>query len=410
MTFEYLTLASYLLAGPFAWALYGYLMHNGRRKMLLLKSPPAPRWEGQTPAVTILIPAKDEGQRIRGCLSSALAQDYPDVEVIAINDRSRDNTGAVMDEIAQANPRLKVLHVQEGSLLPGWTGKNNALFQGQKLARGAWLLFVDSDVVLEPNALTASMSVVINRKYDLFSLLPRLESHSAWEGLLVPLAAAAASTMYLVPLCNANSMPNTAFANGQFLLISRDAYDKMGRHEVVKDRYCEDVAIARIVKKAGMRPRVSWGREWASVRMYSSLTDIFKGWSRIYYSAKVGSPWATLGAVSFILQSCYSFFPAAAWAVYRAFEPMNGHPWVGWIWAVAVVAHLALMVHFLGTLYEWTGNPKRNAWAWPVSLAMLLAIMFKALKMCVTKKVEWRGTTYAHTMATNLQTPPAGQG
>jgi glycosyltransferase involved in cell wall biosynthesis len=404
--FEIILALSYLLAGPGAWGLYGYLMHNGRRKMLLLKSPPDPRWEGQTPPVTILVPAKDEEQRIRGCLMSVLAQDYPDVEVIAINDRSRDKTGAVMDKIAAINPRLKVLHIQEGSLQPGWTGKNNALFQGQKLARGRWLLFVDSDVVLEPDALTTAMSVVINRNYDLLSLLPKLESHSTWESLLVPLAAGAASTMYLVPLCNSNYMKNTAFANGQFLLIKRETYDRIGQHAVVKDRYCEDIAIAMIVKKSGMRPRVSWGREWARVRMYSSLADIFKGWSRIYYSAKVGSPRAILAGVGFILNDCFTFFPAAAWAVYRVVEPVPGYAWLTWAWVAAAVAHFGLMVHFIGTLYEWSGNPRRNAWAWPVSLAMLLAIMFRALKMCVTKKVEWRGTTYAHTMASNLPTPP----
>ncbi len=398
-------LVFYLAAGPGAWILYGYLMHNGRRKMQLLKRPPDPRWEGQTPQVTILVPAKDEGQRIRGCLLSVLGQDYPAVDVVAINDRSKDNTGAVMDELAAADPRLTVLHTQEGSLQPGWTGKNNALFQGQKLAKGEWLLFVDSDVVLEPDALSVSMSVVINRNYDLLSILPRLESHSTWETLLVPLAASAASTMYLVPLCNANYMKNTAFANGQFLLISRSAYERMGTHEVVKDRFCEDVAIAMILKQAGMRPRVALGSEWASVRMYSSLADIFKGWSRIYYSAKVGSPWATLGAVYFIIVDCFIFFPAIAYGIYRLINPLVGYEWTVWIWLAAAVAHFGLMVHFIGTLYEWTANPRRNAWAWPVSLAMLLAILFRALKMCITKKVEWRGTTYGHTMASTLQTP-----
>jgi chlorobactene glucosyltransferase len=379
---------------------YGYLMFNGRRKMLLMKRPPLPHFTNEFPPVTILIPAKDEGERIRGCLQSALAQDYPNFRVIAINDRSADATGAIMDEMAAADGRLSVLHVQENTLQPGWTGKNNALFQGQKLAEGKWLLFVDSDVVLEPDALSGAMSVVINKRFDLLSLLPRLESHSTWESLLVPLAASAASTMYLVPLCNANYMRNTAFANGQFLLISRDAYEKMGTHEVVKDRYCEDVAIAMLLKRMGMRPRVSWGREWASVRMYSSLENIFKGWSRIYYSAKVGSPWAMIAAVKFILFCCFSFFPAFLWGLWMLTQPAN---LLKWYWLGGAVLHFGLMVYFIGILYAWCGNPRRNGWAWPVSLAMLLAILFRALKMCITKKVEWRGTTYGHTMAANLK-------
>src|SRR5207249_2760256 len=98
------------------------------------------------------------------------------------------------------------------------------------------------------------------------------------------------STMYLIALNN-NNRQATAFANGQYLMISRQAYDAMGGHEVVKDRYCEDVEIARQVKIRGMRPRVAWGNDVASVRMYSSLGSIFRGWSRIYYAARVGSPW-----------------------------------------------------------------------------------------------------------------------
>jgi chlorobactene glucosyltransferase len=402
MIFEISALSIYLLLGPLTWLMYGYLMFNGRNKMRLLNRPFVPM-NGEPPTATIHIPAKDEGQRIARCLQSVLEQDYPSVNVIAIDDRSVDNTGAVMDSVAATDSRLTVLHIQEGSLEPGWTGKNNALFQGQKQATGQWLLFVDSDVVLEKDVLSAAMALCVNRHYDLFSLLPRLESHSIWESLLVPLAAAAASTMYLVPMCNNNKYRNVAFANGQFLLISRTAYEAMGTHAVVKDRYCEDVEISQIVKRIGLRPRVSWGREWASVRMYSSLSNIFKGWSRIYYSARVGNPTRTLLAVGFIFFCCYSFFPAVAWACWRQVHPTAYY--LPLLWLIAAVLHGVLILLFVGILYAWSGNPRRNAWSWPLSMAMLLGIMFKALKMCITRKVEWRGTTYAHTMASTL-TPP----
>jgi len=93
-------------------------------------------------------PAKDEGERIRGCIQSVLDQDYTDVRIVAIDDRSSDRTGAIMDEMAQADPRLNVLHITQPPA-PGWTGKNNALYTAAKDAPGDWLLFVDSDVVLE---------------------------------------------------------------------------------------------------------------------------------------------------------------------------------------------------------------------------------------------------------------------
>lgn len=394
---ELILLISYCLMGPLAWIFYGEMLIAGRRKMLLMKRPPHPI-QGEPPSVTILIPAKDEGERIRGCIESALKQDYPKLEVIAINDRSTDNTGAVMDEMAAANPRLSVLHITQPPA-PGWTGKNNALFNGAKKATGDWLLFVDSDVILEKDALATAMSVVCRKKFDMLSLLPRLESHSMWEEMLVPLAGSAASTMYLIALNNNSQLPNVAFANGQFMLMSRSSYDAIGRHETVRDRYCEDVEIARLMKVQGLRPRVSWGNDFCSVRMYSSLPSIIRGWSRIYYAARVGSPWRTLAALTFVLQCCFTVYPALAWGIWRTIHPGTAlHGYIGIAWLSAAIVHWLVMTAFLGVMYHWSGNRRRNALLFPVAGSLLVYIFLRALKMCVTKKVEWRGTSYQHTM------------
>lgn len=389
----------YLCVGPIAWIIFGVIIHAGRRKMLLLKRPPLPLPpKMKTPSVTIIVPAKDEGERIRSCIESCLKQDYPDFEVIAVDDRSVDNTGQVMDEMAAQNPRLKVLHIQEGTLEPGWTGKNNALHQAQKLSAADWMLFVDSDVVLEKDALSSAMGTVTNKVYDMISLLPRLESHTIWETTLVPLAASAASTMYMISLNN-NDRVKTAFANGQFLLISRKVYDAIGGHEAVKDRYCEDVEIAARMKRAEYRPRIAWGNDFAAVRMYSSLAAIFRGWSRIYYAARVGSPWRTLAGAIFLVVCCFSAYAALGWGIYRLMHPSGvAH----WSWLITSIAHLGIMTWFLGTLYVWSGNPRKNALFFPVAGPMLLGIMIRALYMCVTKKVTWRGTAYQHVMAAKL--------
>ncbi len=113
------------------------------------------------PRVTILVPAKDEGERIRDCLASALGQDYPNFGVVAVDDRSTDRTGAIMEEMAAGDSRLKVVHIREGELPEGWTGKNNALRRAVAQADGEWLLFFDSDVVLETDALRATLSAAV---------------------------------------------------------------------------------------------------------------------------------------------------------------------------------------------------------------------------------------------------------
>jgi glycosyltransferase involved in cell wall biosynthesis len=368
--------------------------------MLLLKRPPLPMPKSVTspPSVSIIVPAKDEGERIRACIQSCLDQDYPNLEVIAVDDRSVDNTGAVMDEMARANPRLKVVHIQEGTLEPGWTGKNNALHQAQKHSRADWLLFVDSDVILEKDALSSGMGTALHKVFDLVSLLPRLESHTVWESALVPLAATAASTMYLISMNNSN-IYKSAFANGQFMLMSRKVYDAINGHVGVKDRYCEDVAIAQLMKDAGYRPRIAWGNDFAAVRMYSSLPAIFRGWSRIYYAAKVGSPWRTLAAAIFVIVCCFSAYAALIFGIYRVLHP-SGVAYLSWL--IAAIAHLAIMTWYLGVFYRWSANPRHNALLFPIAGPMLLGIMCRALWMCVTKKVTWRGTAYQHNMAAKL--------
>ena len=400
---EFILLLLYVSLGPMLWLGYGEALLAGRRKMLLMRRPHHPIKKNPPPSVTILIPAKDEGERIRACIESALNQDYPNVEVIAIDDRSTDNTGAVMDDMAAKNPRLHVLHITEDPA-PGWTGKNNALFSASKQASGEWLLFVDSDVVLEKDALTVAMSVLLRKEFDMLSLLPRIEAHSAWESMLIPLAGGAASTMYLIALNNKAHRSKSAFANGQFLLISRSAYDAIGGHETVRDRYCEDVEIAVQMKLRGLRPRVSWGNDFCSVRMYSSLGGIIRGWSRIYYAARVGSPWRVLAALFFTVVSGLGVYAALAWSVYRLTHPVPAlHGWLGVAWLAWSLLHLVLMTVFLGYIYEWSGNPRRNALLFPVAGSLLVWIFLRALKMCVTKKVEWRGTAYSHTMATTLE-------
>jgi chlorobactene glucosyltransferase len=354
------------------------------------------------PPVTILIPAKDEGERIRACLTSALSQDYPNFRVIAIDDRSTDRTGAIMDEIAAIDPQLETLHIRQDPA-PGWTGKNNALYIATQQAQGDWLLFVDSDVILEKDTLSAAMAVVLRKKFDLLSLLPKLESHSFWESILVPLAGSAASSLYLIALTNKSAVTSKAFANGQFMLMSRACYDAIGGHATVRDRFCEDVEIAQLLKKHGFKPRVSWGTEFAAVRMYSSLGAIFRGWGRIFYSARVGQPWTILMGISFLIQCCFSGYAALAWGTYRLSQPSSiFHGYIGVAWVVTALVHLSLMTWLLGVMYAWCGNPRRNALLFPIGGTLLLLIFLKALTMCVTRKVEWRGTAYSHAMSPEL--------
>jgi chlorobactene glucosyltransferase len=380
------------LNGPFAWALYGLGMHAGRRRLSLLDRKPFEVTKPE-PKVTILIPAKDEGEPIRECLTSALAQDYPNFEVLAIDDRSNDNTGAIMDEFARRDSRLRVLHIPHRPIPAGWTGKNNALFTALKTVDSGWFLFVDSDVILRSNALRKTMAYATSTGYGLVSLLLRLECRTFWEGLLMPLAAAGIVGTFGVGLANNNHYPSIAFANGQFILCRRDTYEAFGTHAAVKSAFSEDVEIARLAKRKGLMPRAAWGTDLAAVRMYAGLPKLIKGWARNFFGCGRGSPWPIIAGAAFVIGSCYSVYPALGMAIYSAVKGRDAI--LFFAWSLASLTHLVLMTFFLTKTYAWSGNPKRNAWLFPIGGALMLWIFALALKLCVTRRVEWRGDSYS---------------
>lgn len=382
----------YVALGPALCGLVAWGLLLGRQQLRLL-SRPVRRGEGALPTVTVLVPAKDEGERMRACLESILAQDYPALQLVAINDRSTDQTGAIMDEMAAAHPdRMRVLHIPHEPLPAGWTGKCNALRSAAGLARGDWLLFVDSDVILEPDAVSATVGRAAGKDYDLFSILPRLEAHSFWEALIMPLGGAALSLMFMVSLANKDYLRRCAFANGQFLLIRRSVYEAVGGHEPVKGMFGEDVAMARLLKRQGYKTRISWGAEFASVRMYASLEDIRRGWARNYFAPSLGSPWRIIGAIVFLLLGAYSCYVALGWGIYRATTSIDAPE--RWAWLIAAGIHWLLMTLSAVVVYGWSSNRKRLALLLPLGLAMLMGIFFRALRMCQTRRVSWRGTSY----------------
>jgi glycosyltransferase involved in cell wall biosynthesis len=400
MSLEIALYIVYLFAGPLLWLLFSYGMAVSRRRMNLLKKPAAPLAE-PFPHVTILIPAKDEGRRIAECLASALGQDYPEFDVLAIDDRSGDETGKIMDEMANADPRLKVIHVTD--LPPGWTGKNHALHRGAMDARGQWLLFIDSDVILQPQALGATLNLAVGRRYDMLSLILRHETRGMWESVLVPIASAAFGSAHLMGLGNSKGK-RRYFGNGQFMLIRRDVYDRIGGHEAVRNQYNEDMTLARIMKRSGFRPRMAWGIELGSVRMYDSLATIMRGWSRIFFGSSCGSPWRSLCVMLFILFGCYSAYAAAAWGIYDLIH--SNDRMMGIAWLAAATVHWTMTTVQLGIIYRWMGTRAIYAAAFFVSGWFVLVMLCRAIWMCLTRRVDWRGTSYSHPIGLADPTKP----
>ncbi len=386
---EYILFGLYVAAGPLMSVLFGIALVKGRKRMMLVQRP-AMALPTRAPPVTILVPARNEGERIEECLRSVLGQDWPELEVVAIDDRSSDGTGRVMDELSQGDRRLKVVHIAAGPP-EGWTGKCHALDVGVGQATGEWLLFVDSDVVLERDALPATMAFALDQGVDLVSLLPKLECRSFWERLLIPIAGCALNMMHLTALTN-NNHRRAAFANGQYMLFRRQVYEAVGGHRAVRDRFCEDIAFAQLLKGGGYQVRISWGTHLATVRMYDSLAAIRRGWARIFFAAGMGTPGRIISGSAYVVACWYSVWAAIGWSVWRMIHPVNAFG--AWGWLGVAGTHLVMLTGLLGAMYAWSGNRRRSALLWPVGIAMLLGIFGKSLRMCLTGMVEWRGMRY----------------
>ncbi|HTL27627.1 MAG TPA: glycosyltransferase family A protein, partial [Tepidisphaeraceae bacterium] len=338
------------------------------------------------------VPAKDEGARIRLCLESVLKQDYPNFSVIAIDDRSTDETGREMDAVASEHANMKVVHVAD--LPKNWLGKCHALWAGTKHANdpqgkpSEWLLFVDSDVTIEPNALSSALSISNTRNYDMLTVLTALECPSFWERLILPVAAAAWSIIYTISVTNNDNRPDVAAANGQFILMRRSVYDSIGGHEAVRTDICEDVELARLLKSKGYSVRFFAGAHLAATRMHSSMQQMFHGWGRIYSGSGLRKVGRLITAMLVILLNGFSVYAALAWGIY-AFVAYGEVRWL-----VAALVHFGLLTWIFAKIYRWSHNTALYAPLFPISGGLLLALFAFALHLCRTGKVQWRNTTY----------------
>ena len=268
---------------------------------------PSSETNAPSPKVSVIVPARDEEKNITHCLRHLAAQDYLPYEIIVVNDRSTDKTAELVGHAAQYS-KIPVRLIQIEKLPPGWTGKNYAMFTGSKAAGGEWLLFTDADTTHRPESLPTAVREAVRKKIDFLTLTPEVESKSFWEKTVQPLAAGSLALWFDPDKIN-DPNSKTVLANGQFILIRKDAYEKTGGNEAVKNEVVEDVELAKKVKAAGYFVQFLNGTRLYSTRMYSSLKEIRIGWTRILIYLFDKKPLPILHKIFlFFLFSCLPFF------------------------------------------------------------------------------------------------------
>jgi glycosyltransferase involved in cell wall biosynthesis len=223
------------------------------------------------PLVTVIVPARNEEASLGACLESLLAQTGVTFEVVVVDDASTDHTR----KIAQSFPAVRV--VDADPLPTGWTGKNNAVTTGARLAQGKWLLFTDADTVHKPGSLARAVAEAQQHGAVLLSYSPEQEVHGFWEKAVMPVIFAELAATYYPSQVSDPASPAAA-ANGQYLLITRKAYDAVGGHAAVAGSLLEDVALARLVKTSGRRIFFRYGEDAVRTRMYRSFAQLREGW------------------------------------------------------------------------------------------------------------------------------------
>lgn len=342
------------------------------------------------PRISVLVAAKDEEANIEACVRSWMAQDYPDFEIIVINDRSGDRTAAIIDGLAREDSRVKALHVRE--LREGWFGKNNAMRVGMEQADGAWLCFSDADCVQSsPRSLMVAMRHALEQGSEFLSVLPLLEMHGFWEQVIQP-ACGGIMMLWFNPMKVNDPRRAHAYANGAFMLMSRACYDKLGGHEPVKTEVNEDMHMARRAKQMGLRLRVVTNSDLYRVRMYNSFAQAWRGWSRIFYGC-FGSFRRLIVSLLVIL-----FVSLLPWASLiggviglLAGSQLSGLGRMTLVAAAACALQLSVLVRF----YRISRVSPLLAPTYPIAAVLAAGMLISAIKrLGGMGTTTWRGTTY----------------
>ncbi len=232
------------------------------------------------PSISVIVPARNEEACLGACLQSLVSQKLPQkvsepglaFEIIVVDDHSTDRT----HQIAASFSRDGVRVIDAGPLPQGWTGKNNAVAAGARVARGQWLLFTDADTIHLSGSLARSLEEAQRRHAALLSYSPRQIVKSFWEQAVMPVIFAELAVSYHPSRVNDSGSP--AAANGQYLLIAREAYDAVGGHAALAANLLEDVALARAVKRSGRKIVFRYGGDAVRTRMYRNFAQLREGW------------------------------------------------------------------------------------------------------------------------------------
>lgn len=252
--------------------------------------------------ISVLIPARNEERNIKNCVTSILESDYPNLEIIVLDDNSTDKTYKIVRKLCRLNKNLKII---KGKKLPqGWNGKNWACHQLSQVARGKWFLFTDADTIHAPQSISLAFAAAQDNNSSFVTYIPELITKTWAEKLYLPIIHFAFYVLIPFKLVNYSKNSHLAFGIGPFLLISKKIYLSLGGYEKIKADIVDDIALAKQVKKNDGKISVLNGTRIMKVRFYTCFKEIWNGFSKNEYEAIGNAPHYLVG----IFFACHFLF------------------------------------------------------------------------------------------------------
>ncbi|MBL0926565.1 MAG: glycosyltransferase [Phycisphaerales bacterium] len=345
-------------------------------------APPAPEGGPPGPKVSVCIPARNEEANVEAAIRSVLAQDWARVEAVVYDDHSTDATPRILARLAAEDPR--VVRAETRALEPGWIGKQWACQQAARAATGDWLLFTDADVRFAPDCVRRTLDEARRLDADLVSTFPRQITGSLSERLIIPMIFFILFSYLPMPRMRRTRLPAASAGCGQFLFISRSAYEAIGGHAAWKESMHDGIRMPRAVRAAGRKSDLFDGTDLCECRMYRGLVQTWRGFAKNAYEG--------LGSVGLL--------------VFLTVAHAAGHvlPWVylplAWAGladadgvgpaACAVAANLVQRL----MLSRRFGHPAWLALLHPLAVLMMTAIQWHSYILYKTGRRTWRQRTF----------------
>ena len=328
--------------------------------------------------VSIIVAARNEEEKIEEALLSLLSQDYPDFEIVVVDDRSTDRTAAILDRLGRDHPCLRVIHLRE--LPPGWLGKNYALYAGSEQAQGELLLFTDADVVMEPTTLSRAVAQLQDRELDHLTLAPQAIMPNALLDLFVG-AFMVFFSIYARPWKARDPKSRAHIGIGAFNLVRREAYRAAGTHRAIRMRPDDDLKLGKLIKQAGGRQDILNGRGMIRVRWYASFAELIDGLMKNAFAVLEYSVAAVV--LTSAAQLLFNVWPFAA--VFVTSGPTR----------LLNLAVVALIVAICFEAARFSGNRRWLGILFPLATLLFVYIVWRSMVVTLASGgITWRGTHY----------------